>query len=85
MEAFAANMFVRKFKWAFQGVILLDVKVNNVVAKAVYDLGCANVASAQYFVKMVGLLKTRVVPFSLLSDEGVKTINWIVFDLVKAR
>lgn len=33
-------MVVNPFKWAGQGAILLDVKVNNVVAKAVYNPRC---------------------------------------------
>lgn len=37
MEAFATNTVINPFKWVVQVMILLDVKVNNLVAKAVYD------------------------------------------------
>lgn len=40
-KAFVANMVVKPFKWAGKGVILLELKVNKVVAKAVYNPGCA--------------------------------------------
>lgn len=44
LEAFAANMVLKPFKWEGQVVILLELKVNNVVAKVVYNPGCTRIA-----------------------------------------
>lgn len=44
------------FKGDVQEVILLDVKVNNVVAKAVCDLGWAGFAISRYLVNSRALL-----------------------------
>lgn len=46
-KSFAVNVLVKPFLWSSQGVILLDVKVDNIPAKAVYNHGCAGVAGSQ--------------------------------------
>lgn len=49
-EDFAASIVVKPFKWAGHGGILIDVKFNDLVAKAVYDSGYVSVAISKYFI-----------------------------------
>lgn len=78
-------MFMKLFKWEGQGVIFLDVKVNNMVAKSVYNPGCTRVALSQYFVKKTGLPLNWVVLLTLSLANGVTTINQSVFDLINIK
>lgn len=79
-EAFAFYVLVKPFKWAAQGVILLDNKVNNVLEKRVYGPGCAGIAVPQYLVRKAMMKPSRTVPFTLSSYDGVTTIRREVFD-----
>lgn len=84
-EAFAASVVFRPFLWYSQGVILLDLKVNNIPAKAVYDPGCAGVAVSWYFVKKFKLKPQQAVPLTLSSANGVTTINRDVLNSLNVK
>lgn len=58
-------MVFNPFKWAGQGVVLLDVKVNVLMAKVVNDPGCAVVVITQYFLHGTDLKATRAVSLTL--------------------
>lgn len=85
MEAFASNMVVKPFKWAGLGVIILDFKVNNLVAKAVCILGCAGVVLSQYFVQKMKLASTRMLPLMLSLADGVITISRSKFNFANIK
>lgn len=82
LKAFSANTVLKPFKWAGQGVILLDIKTNNVVAKAMYDPRCAGVNLSQHFFQKMGLAPTSVVPLIISLEDGVMRINRRVFYLI---
>lgn len=85
LEAFAAYFLVKSFKWATQGVILLDVEFNNLVAMAVYNPGCAGIAFSKYLINKDNMKSFRVAPLTLSSANGVTTINLEVFNELKIK
>lgn len=61
-EAFNAYFLVKAFNWAAQGVILMDFKVNNVVANAVYNPGCAGIEVSKYLESKANMKPFQVMP-----------------------
>lgn len=51
-------------------MIFLDLKVRNVVSKAVYELGCSGIAMSQKFVQNTDLKPTQVGLLALYSEMG---------------
>lgn len=54
-KAFTTNMAFKRFNWADQGVILLDINANNLVTKTVYEPGFSEVAASQYLLQKMNM------------------------------
>ena len=84
-QSMPALLIAKPFVWALQGVILLDILLNGISAKAVYDPGCAGVAVSKNFVRKHGMDPSRLVTLTLSSADGVTTIEQDVFDEVEIK
>lgn len=75
----------KAFKRAAQGVILLDVKFSNILAKAVYDPGSSGIVASSYLVKKANIGLSRIVTLNLVSKDGVITIKREVFNALNVK